>query len=152
MAGPTPASPPVRSLSARIRLHAHQSAVRGILRHGLTIKALEEFILGMVCSALWSYCNQLISPQGSSKSNVNMSWDKIWAINKKVIDPVAPRHVAIDKRALVHVTVEGAVAETKAVALHPKNPDVGTKQVISLQRHLARCRPVARRLCTVPPF
>ena len=58
-----------------------------------------------------------------------MSWDKIWAINKKVIDPVAPRHVAIDKRALVHVSVEGAVAEIKDVALHPKNPDVGTKQV-----------------------
>ena len=57
-----------------------------------------------------------------------MSWDKLWAINKKVIDPVAPRHVALDKRGLVRVLVQGAENITKAVALHPKNPDVGTKQ------------------------
>ena len=66
--------------------------------------------------------------QGSSKTLVNMSWDKLWSINKKVIDPVAPRHVALDKRALVRVKVEGAKEEFKTLPLHPKNADVGTKQ------------------------
>jgi hypothetical protein len=58
-----------------------------------------------------------------------MSWDKLWATNKKYIDPVAPRHVALDKRALVRVVVEGAVEEIKTLPLHPKNPEVGTKKV-----------------------
>ncbi len=59
-----------------------------------------------------------------------MEWDKLWATNKKVIDPVAPRHTALEKRGLVKVTVTGqAAAEARAVALHPKNPDVGNKQV-----------------------
>ena len=58
-----------------------------------------------------------------------MTWDKLWAINKKVIDPVAPRHVALDKRGLVRVVIEGTKLEAKPYSLHPKNADVGTKQV-----------------------
>lgn len=49
--------------------------VRGILRRGMTVAGLKEFIIA----------------QGSSKSVVFMEWDKIWAFNKKVIDPVAVR-------------------------------------------------------------
>lgn len=33
--------------------------------------------------------------QGPSQAIVSLEWDSIWAINKKVIDPVAPRHWAI---------------------------------------------------------
>lgn len=49
--------------------------VRGILRRGMTVEGLKQFIIA----------------QGSSKSVVFMEWDKIWAFNKKVIDPVAIR-------------------------------------------------------------
>ncbi len=49
--------------------------VRGVIRRGLTIEALKQFILA----------------QGSSRSVVFMEWDKIWAMNKKVLDPIAPR-------------------------------------------------------------
>ena len=55
--------------------------VRGVLRRGLTVDALKQFIVA----------------QGSSRSVVFMEWDKIWAINKKIIDPVAPRYTAVDK-------------------------------------------------------
>ena len=48
--------------------------VRGMLRRGMTVEGLTSFILAM----------------GSSRSNAQMEWDKIWATNKKVIDPVAP--------------------------------------------------------------
>ncbi len=58
-----------------------------------------------------------------------MTWDKLWAINKKVIDPVAPRHTALDARALVKATVEGAAFESKQFAAHPKNAAVGSKTV-----------------------
>ena len=50
-----------------------------------------------------------------------MGWDKIWAFNKKVIDPVAPRYTALLKENLVPVTVVGQDAEAaKSVARHPK--------------------------------
>ncbi|XP_037046618.1 bifunctional glutamate/proline--tRNA ligase [Bradysia coprophila] len=86
--------------------------VRGILRRGMTVQGLKEFIIA----------------QGSSKSVVFMEWDKIWAFNKKVIDPVVPRYTAVDKNNVV-VNVAGAVQEKSDVPAHPKNVDVGMKTV-----------------------
>ncbi|XP_023586636.1 LOW QUALITY PROTEIN: bifunctional glutamate/proline--tRNA ligase [Trichechus manatus latirostris] len=87
--------------------------VRGVLRRGLTVEGLKQFI----------------AAQGSSRSVVNMEWDKIWAFNKKVIDPVAPRYVALLKKEVVPVNIPEAQEEMKEVAKHPKNPDVGLKPV-----------------------
>lgn len=42
--------------------------VRGVLRRGMTVEGLKQFIIA----------------QGSSRSVVFMEWDKIWAFNKKV--------------------------------------------------------------------
>uniref|UniRef100_A0A663M0X7 Bifunctional glutamate/proline--tRNA ligase n=1 Tax=Athene cunicularia TaxID=194338 RepID=A0A663M0X7_ATHCN len=66
---------------------------------------------------------------GSSRSVVNMEWDKIWSFNKKVIDPVAPRYTALLKDAVVPVNIPEAQEEMKEVAKHPKNADVGLKPV-----------------------
>ena len=41
---------------------------------------------------------------GASKRTVNMEWDKIWATNKDIIDPVVPRYSAIVEKALVKLT------------------------------------------------
>ncbi|KAM8814869.1 bifunctional glutamate/proline--tRNA ligase [Rhynchonycteris naso] len=87
--------------------------VRGVLRRGMTVEGLKQFI----------------AAQGSSRSVVNMEWDKIWAFNKKVIDPVAPRYVALLKKEVVPVNISEAREEMKEVAKHPKNPDVGLKPV-----------------------
>ncbi|XP_075222191.1 glutamyl-prolyl-tRNA synthetase [Lycorma delicatula] len=89
--------------------------VRGVLRRGMTVEGLKQFIIA----------------QGSSRSVVVMEWDKIWAFNKKVIDPLAPRFTAVDGEpgGTVLVHVEGAKIEALTVAKHPKNPDVGTKTV-----------------------
>ncbi|CAK1583386.1 unnamed protein product [Parnassius mnemosyne] len=87
--------------------------VRGVLRRGMTVEALRQFI----------------HAQGSSRSVVFMEWDKIWAINKKVIDPIAPRYTALESKP-VPVNLKGVTADsTLSVALHPKNPDVGSKTV-----------------------
>ncbi|CAH2045899.1 unnamed protein product, partial [Iphiclides podalirius] len=87
--------------------------VRGVLRRGMTVEALRQFIRA----------------QGSSRSVVFMEWDKIWAINKKVIDPIAPRYTALEPNP-VPVNLRGVTSDsTLEVALHPKNPDVGTKIV-----------------------
>ncbi|TKR96186.1 hypothetical protein L596_010242 [Steinernema carpocapsae] len=90
--------------------------VRGVMRRGLTVDGLKEFIRA----------------QGGSRSVVMMEWDKIWAFNKKVIDPVAPRYTALDGSAkkLVHVLVNDQGSnELSTVNLHPKDPSVGTKSV-----------------------
>ncbi|XP_039757717.1 bifunctional glutamate/proline--tRNA ligase isoform X3 [Pararge aegeria] len=87
--------------------------VRGVLRRGMTVEGLRQFI----------------QAQGSSRSVVFMEWDKIWAINKKVIDPIAPRFTALETSP-VPVNLKGVQSETSLnVQLHPKNPDVGTKAI-----------------------
>jgi glutamyl-tRNA synthetase len=58
--------------------------VRGIRRRGMTIEALRDYIL----------------MQGASQKTLELEWDKIWTLNKKVIDPVAPRHTALAKELL----------------------------------------------------
>ncbi|CAL8243627.1 unnamed protein product [Lota lota] len=87
--------------------------VRGVLRRGMTVEGLKQFI----------------AAQGGSRSVVNMEWDKIWAFNKKVIDPVAPRYTALSKSYVVPVSVSEAVEEMKMAAKHPKNAEVGMKEV-----------------------
>ncbi|CAH0728210.1 unnamed protein product, partial [Brenthis ino] len=87
--------------------------VRGVLRRGMTVEGLRQFI----------------QAQGSSRSVVFMEWDKIWAINKKVIDPIAPRYTALESTP-VPVNLKDIESDsTLKVALHPKNADVGTKTV-----------------------
>uniref|UniRef100_A0A8D3ECN1 Glutamyl-tRNA synthetase n=1 Tax=Scophthalmus maximus TaxID=52904 RepID=A0A8D3ECN1_SCOMX len=87
--------------------------VRGVLRRGMTVEGLKQFI----------------AAQGGSRSVVNMEWDKIWAFNKKVIDPVAPRYTALSTSYVVPVSVPEATEEMKEVAKHPKNTEVGMKDV-----------------------
>jgi len=100
--------------------------VRGVLRRGLTVEALKQFILA----------------QGGSRSIVMMGWDKIWAFNKKVIDPIAPRYTALEpspgedlsveamEKRLVPVQVlQPFESEQKEVPLHPKNAEVGSKKI-----------------------
>ena len=75
------------------------------MRHGMTVEGLKQFIIA----------------QGGSRSVVMMEWDKIWAFNKKVIDPVAPRYTALEEKNIVSVIIEGPVQEEEAeVPLHPK--------------------------------
>jgi glutamyl-tRNA synthetase len=53
--------------------------VRGIRSRGMTVKGLKDYIIG----------------QGASQMQLQLEWDSIWATNKKVIDPIAPRYWAI---------------------------------------------------------
>ncbi|XP_057509745.1 glutamate--tRNA ligase, cytoplasmic-like [Actinidia eriantha] len=63
--------------------------VQGIVRRGLKIEALIQFIL----------------EQGASKNLNLMEWDKLWTINKKIIDPVCPRHTAVIEEGHVLLTL-----------------------------------------------
>ncbi|XP_066583726.1 bifunctional glutamate/proline--tRNA ligase isoform X2 [Prorops nasuta] len=87
--------------------------VRGILRRGMTVEGLKQFIIA----------------QGSSRSVVFMEWDKIWAFNKKVIDPIAVRYTALNSDELVPVEVMDAKEECLIAQKHPKDVTIGTKKV-----------------------
>ncbi|KAF7561803.1 hypothetical protein G7046_g2356 [Stylonectria norvegica] len=89
--------------------------VRGILRRGLTVPALREFMLR----------------QGPSRNIVTMDWTTIWAINKKMLDPVVPRYMAIEKKDAVVAKLIGGPESTytEERPKHAKNPAIGTKLV-----------------------
>lgn len=79
----------------------------------MTVEGLKEFIIA----------------QGSSRSVVFMEWDKIWAFNKKVIDPISPRYTVVESTDPVPVLINGAKEECLTVPKHPKNAEIGNKQV-----------------------
>ncbi len=87
--------------------------VQGLFRRGLQRDALREFIL----------------LQGASKSVTFQEWDKIWAMNKKLIDPVCPRHTCVLKEGAVVVVLENGPEspEMMTVAKHKKYPPAGVK-------------------------
>ena len=88
--------------------------VRGILRRGLTVEGLRQFI----------------AAQGGSRSVVLMEWDRIWAFNKKQIDPVAPRFTALLKNQLVKLQLNDIKQEKcEQHQKHPKDASIGTKNV-----------------------
>ncbi|EIW84894.1 glutamate-tRNA ligase [Coniophora puteana RWD-64-598 SS2] len=90
--------------------------IRGIRRRGLTVEALSQFML----------------LQGPSQAIVSLEWDSIWAMNKKAIDPVAPRFWAVEHDNKVPVTINGgpSAPEVKTLPRHKKNPEVGDKKTV----------------------
>ncbi|KAI0306394.1 glutamate-tRNA ligase [Multifurca ochricompacta] len=90
--------------------------VRGIRRRGMTVEALTQFMLS----------------QGPSQAIVSLEWDSIWALNKKIIDPIAPRFWSVLKTKSVPVTIQGGPteAEIKTLPRHKKNPDIGEKKTV----------------------
>ncbi|CAF0785356.1 unnamed protein product [Didymodactylos carnosus] len=91
--------------------------VRGILRHGMTVDGLKQFII----------------TQGSSRSVVLMDWDKIWAINKKFIDPVAPRYTALIKKDVIDVKVTNIKDEE--CQQYPKHPKVTFCHIVKANKN-----------------
>ncbi len=71
-----------------------------------------------------------------------MEWDKIWSLNKRIIDPIVPRFTALAKEGLVRIHAVGGLDSDKktlatemkpyvsAKAKHKKNPDLGTKDTV----------------------
>lgn len=89
--------------------------VRGIRRRGMSIECIRQFILS----------------QGPSQQIVNMEWDNVWALNKRLLDPVVPRFVALEEAKVVKATLANAPpAEERTVPRHKKNPELGTKTTV----------------------
>ncbi|KAK0389983.1 hypothetical protein NLU13_3556 [Sarocladium strictum] len=92
--------------------------VRGIVRRGMDVPALREFILA----------------QGPSRNVVNLEWGTFWATNKKHIDPVAPRYTAIESKDVVYCDVtlpdgSAPTSEELEVPKYVKNLSLGNRKV-----------------------
>ncbi|XP_008237432.1 PREDICTED: glutamate--tRNA ligase, cytoplasmic-like [Prunus mume] len=87
--------------------------VQGIVRRGLKVEALIQFIL----------------EQGASKNLNLMEWDKLWTINKKIIDPVCPRHTAVieERRVLLTLTNGPEKPFVRIILRHKKYEGAGAK-------------------------
>ncbi|KAF5462910.1 hypothetical protein F2P56_018877 [Juglans regia] len=87
--------------------------VQGIVRRGLKVEALIQFIL----------------EQGASKNLNLMEWDKLWTINKKIIDPVCPRHTAvIEERRVLLILLDGPEEPfVRIIPRHKKYEGAGEK-------------------------
>lgn len=90
--------------------------VRGVRRRGMTVEGLRNFILAT----------------GPSRNVINLEWSLIWAGNKKVIDPIAPRHTAVLEKDACKLIVSGGPATdiVEDKPKHKKNLDIGTKKVV----------------------
>lgn len=88
---------------------------------------------------------EFILAQGASKNVTYQEWDKIWSINKKLIDPICPRHTAVKAQAKVLLTLTDVSAtDYVTVDRHNKNPGAGKK--------VTERSPVRLRLWRHPPF
>lgn len=98
--------------------------VRGVLRRGMQVKALKQFIIA----------------QGSSRTVTAMQWDKIWSLNRGIVDLIAPRHTALltninstaSSQSPIEVVVENVDKPYKLVNIpkHPKNSQLGLKNCV----------------------
>jgi len=96
--------------------------VRGVLRRGVQVPVLKNFILS----------------QGFSTNNVTMEWDRFWSDNARYIDKFCPRYMAVGKDTAVTVHVEGMGDNVQCIPsdLHPKDKSVGEMSLYTYKRIL----------------
>jgi glutamyl-tRNA synthetase len=74
---------------------------RGCMRKGIRVETLTEFML----------------EQGPSKRANLMEWEKIWAINKRIIDPICPRYAAVSLNKASKIIVTNGPKEPEAITV-----------------------------------
>lgn len=93
--------------------------LRGLFNHGLHLDAL----------------NQFVSTLGfSSKTPPIMNTDKLWHINKKVIDPIAKRYFCIATDQAVMKNVLNITDYQKTIPYYIKNPSLGSRSLTMMDQ------------------
>lgn len=75
--------------------------VQGVLRRGIKVQTLKDFMLA----------------QGPSKNTNLMEWDKIYAINRDIIDPTAKRLFAVSTENGVQVHIENMANDVEEITV-----------------------------------
>lgn len=90
---------------------------RGVIRRGINVTALRNFIYS----------------QGASRRVTYMDWTVFWSENKKEIDKSAKRFMAIDKKDHVRLRISNTPSENDhayiKTSFHPKDPSIGSRVV-----------------------
>jgi glutamyl-tRNA synthetase len=65
-----------------------------------------------------------------------MEWDKLWTINKKIIDPVCPRHTAVisEGKVLLDLSNGPETPFTRIILRHKKYEEAGKKATVFTKR------------------
>jgi glutamyl-tRNA synthetase len=87
--------------------------IQGCVRRGMNVEALKHFILS----------------QGASRRVITMEWDKFWSENKKLLEEVCPRFMAVNDDQKVKIVIENVEDKVSGhtVQLHPQKPEHGTR-------------------------
>ncbi|KAF6171212.1 hypothetical protein GIB67_001927 [Kingdonia uniflora] len=74
--------------------------------------------------------------KGASKNLNLMEWDKLWTLNKKIIDPICPRHTAIlkERRVILTLTDGPEIPFVRIVPRHKKYEGAGKKSTTFTKR------------------
>ena len=74
--------------------------------------------------------------QGASRNLNLMEWDKLWTINKKIIDPVCARHTAVneEKRVILQLSNGPEIPFVRIIPRHKKYERAGTKATTYTKR------------------
>ncbi|KAM0681755.1 glutamate--tRNA ligase [Glugoides intestinalis] len=101
--------------------------LRGLARLGMNMDVLKDYVI----------------KQGASQKTAIVSWDKIWAFNKKVIDPISPRISAVPLKDFVTCYIDSCnedqdddqktfneKSKVIEVPKHKKNPELGMKKLL----------------------
>ncbi|KAH0575281.1 Glutamate-tRNA ligase [Spironucleus salmonicida] len=83
--------------------------VQGLMRRGLLVKTIEEFIIG----------------QGASRRLNYQEWSKLWALNKQRLEPISKRFHSV-LEGFKEVQLSNIEDTTVELPLHPKNSAIGT--------------------------
>lgn len=85
--------------------------IQGCVRRGMNVDALKHFILS----------------QGASKRVITMEWDKFWSENKKLLEDICPRYMAVNDVNKVRLILENVdpVVTGHTVQIHPQKPEIG---------------------------
>jgi glutamyl-tRNA synthetase len=87
--------------------------LRGFFRRGLRPEALMEFV-----------------KQLGLKSTVKMELDKLWTLNKKLIDVNTSRCLMVPEEDVVAVQVQAPDFHTRSVPVHPSHQDGATRPLL----------------------
>lgn len=89
--------------------------LRGIIRRGLTISALRQFML----------------MQGPSRNAVSMDWTILWALNQKIIDPIAIRLTAVETNRMITAIISNGPSQLyfESKPKHLKQAALGIRPV-----------------------
>mmetsp|Transcript_7970 Transcript_7970/g.12083 ORF Transcript_7970/g.12083 Transcript_7970/m.12083 type:complete len:578 (+) Transcript_7970:171-1904(+) len=91
----------------------HQPTLKELMRRGMSMVPLRAHLLSL----------------GVSKKVTFVKWDSLWGANRKFLEPLAPRFMAVRTKGCVRMSVKRSPkgSSSLVVPMHPRNDALGTR-------------------------